>query len=343
MGLRMMMRADAPLLFNPRPSWHKLSWIAEFVANISDYRGNTVQMVGLAIKARTALFEIAEREGIDFDHQRRGVLHFYRSEKDLAHGRAVNTMFAEGGLHRRELSRDDVAALEPAFKGKTVGGFLSEDDSSGDAHKFTSELAGAVARRGGELRFGADVSEVEAREGRVRVGEAAGSGEWFDGIVVCAGVHSRGLARTLGDRVNIYPVKGYSITVELRDAASRQAAPWIGLVDDGPKIATSRLGEARLRIAGTVELNGVNYDIRADRIRPLVSWCERHFPEISTEVVVPWAGLRPMTPSMMPRLGRGNNRGVFYNTGHGHLGWTLAGATARMIAETVAADLADQT
>ena len=136
-GLRWMVRADAPLRFNLRPTWHKLSWMAEFIANIPDYRGNTIETVRLAIKARRALLEMADREGIDFDHQRRGVLHFYRSKKDLAQARMVNDMFAEGGLERRELSGDDIAALETALVGETAAGFFSESDSSGDAHKFT--------------------------------------------------------------------------------------------------------------------------------------------------------------------------------------------------------------
>ena len=92
-------------------------------------------------------------------------------------------------------------------------------------------------------------------------------------------------------------------------------------------------------IAGTAEFNGANRDIRADRIRPLVEWCETYFPGVSTEQATPWAGLRPMTPSMLPRVGRGRRAGVFYNTGHGHLGWTLSAATARLVAEQVAAEL----
>ena len=159
-------------------------------------------------------------------------------------------------------------------------------------------------------------------------------------MVVSAGVRSRAIAAALGDRVNIYPVKGYSITVALDDAASQAAAPWVSLLDDKSKIVASRFGQDRFRIAGTAEFNGANRDIRADRIRPLVEWCEKHFPGISTEHATPWAGLRPMTPSMLPRVGRGKKPGVFYNTGHGHLGWTLSAATARIVAESVAAELA---
>ena len=138
--------------------------------------------------------------------------------------------------------------------------------------------------------------------------------ESFDGVVVCAGVQSRGIAAMLGDRVNIYPVKGYSITVNLKDEKSQNAAPRVSLLDDKAKIVTSRLGEDRFRIAGTAEFNGYNRDIRQDRIDPLVKWCNTHFPDVSTEEVVPWAGLRPMMPTMLPRVGAGKKAGVFYNT-----------------------------
>jgi D-amino-acid dehydrogenase len=334
-GLRWMLQADAPLLVNPRPTLHKMRWMTEFLSNIPNYRRNTVETVRLAIAARAVLFEMAAREGIDFDLEQRGILHFYDREKDLAHARKVNAMLAEGGLVRRELAPEEVRAIEPALHGELVGGFLTESDSSGDIHKFTMGLARACARRGANLRFGTEVEGVEAVEGGVRV-RVGGREEPFAGVVVSAGIRSRELARQLGDRVNIYPVKGYSITVALDDAESRAAAPWISLLDDRAKIVASRFGPDRFRIAGTAEFNGVNRDIRDDRIRPLVEWCERHFPAISTEHATPWAGLRPMMPSMLPRVGRGRAPGVFYNTGHGHLGWTLSAATARLVAETVA-------
>jgi D-amino-acid dehydrogenase len=137
----------------------------------------------------------------------------------------------------------------------------------------------------------------------------------------------------LGDRVNVYPVKGYSITVHLDSEESRKAAPWVSLLDDKAKIVTSRLGVDRLRVAGTAEFNGMNRDIRHDRVQPLIDWTRALFPGAETNRVVPWAGLRPMMPSMMPR--------VFYNTGHGHLGWTLAAATAQAVSECIATQFAD--
>lgn len=333
-GLRWMLQADAPLLVNPAPTLHKMRWMAEFLSNIPNYKANTVETVRLAIAARAVLFDMAERESIDFDLERRGILHFYDRKKDLEHARRVNQLLAEGGLERREVSVDEMREIEPALKGDIVGGFLTSSDSSGDIHKFTMGLAQACARRGASLRFGKPITALNAKDGKVEIA-LENAREVFDGVVVCAGIHSRAFAQQLGDRVNIYPVKGYSVTVALEDEQSQATAPWISLLDDRAKIVASRLGANRFRIAGTAEFNGANRDIRADRIRPLIDWCEHHFPEVSTETAVPWAGLRPMTPSMLPRVGRGRAPGVFYNTGHGHLGWTLSAATARMIAGVV--------
>ena len=230
-------------------------------------------------------------------------------------------------------------ALEPTLQGAFHGGFYTESDASGDIHKFTTGLADAAARMGVRCRYGAQVSALRTgtRGVDLRLGEEALA---FDRVVICAGTASRALAAMLGERVNVYPVKGYSITVHLKDAASRAAAPTISLVDDQTKLVASRFGDARLRVAGTAEFNGINHDIRADRIRPLVNWVESCFPDVDTRAIVPWAGLRPTMPDMRPRVGPGRAPGVFYNTGHGHLGWTLAAATADMVATQVAASLA---
>jgi D-amino-acid dehydrogenase len=143
---------------------------------------------------------------------------------------------------------------------------------------------------------------------------------------------SRRLGQQVGDRINVYPVKGYSITVSLLEKADQAAAPWTSLLDDKAKIVTSRLGLTRFRVAGTAEFNGQNKDIRAERIAPLVNWCRTHFAGMSTRQVIPWAGLRPMMPDMLPRVMRGPTPRVLYNTGHGHLGWTLSAATADAVA-----------
>lgn len=337
-GLKWMLRNDAPLLVNPKPSWHKFSWFAEFIANIPKYERNTVATVRLALAARKHLFEIAQTEGIDFDLKKEGILHIYRNKAGFEHAGRVSALLAEGGLDRRPVTPDEMRAIEPALSGQYYGGYFTESDSTGDIHKFTNGLAAAIDRLGVQCLYEQDVQSVTTDGQQVFVisyhGEEA-TRYAFDGVVVCAGTGSRDLAAQLGDRVNVYPVKGYSITVNLPDARSQASAPMVSLLDDETKLVTSRLGLERFRVAGTAEFNGYNRDIRADRIKPLVDWVAQCFPGVNTRSVVPWAGLRPMLPDMMPRVGRGRAPCVFYNTGHGHLGWTLSAATAQMVADVV--------
>ena len=230
---------------------------------------------------------------------------------------------------------------QPHIKSKIIGGYYTDSDFTGDIHKFSTGLAKACEKAGVIFHWNHEVTDIIPQNGNPLIKAKTESNEQsdnsYDGVVICAGVYSRFLAKQAGDRVNIYPVKGYSITVNLDDDDSRNAAPWVSLLDDGAKIVTSRLGENRFRVAGTAEFNGYNYNIRADRITPLTKWVETHFPGVNTEYVTPWAGLRPMMPNMMPRIGRGKKRGIFYNTGHGHLGWTLSCASAHMVSDIITA------
>jgi D-amino-acid dehydrogenase len=346
-GLAWVFRKDAPLLMRLKPDWHKVSWLAEFIAGIRNYEANTIATARLAVAAREHMFAIAEREQIRFDLEKRGILHVYRDRAGYEHAARVNALLAQGGLERRAVTPQEIAQIEPSLSGEWYGGFFTPSDSTGDIHKFTCGLAEACVRRGATLRLDTDVTAATATNGKVEVAWAprcAASGEdertAFDGVVISAGVASRRFARMLGDRLNIYPVKGYSITVALGDDASRDAAPWVSLLDDGAKIVSSRLGSDRLRVAGTAEFAGENRDILASRIQPLVKWTRKLFPAINTGDVMPWAGLRPMMPNMMPYVGPGRRPGVFYHTGHGHLGWTLSAATAHSLASIVEARLA---
>lgn len=347
-GMKWMMRRDAPLLLNPRPSVHKYSWLAEFTSQIRNYRANTIATTRLAIEGRKYLFSIAETEGIAFDVEQRGILHIYRDKADFDAAARVDALLREGGLDRYAVTPEEMRRIEPTLHGAYYGGFFTPSDSTGDIHKYTRGLAEACIRRGARFLFDADVSGITHGADGIAiawkpVGRPDGETERLraDKVVICAGIASRRFAAMLGDRVNVYPVKGYSITVHLDDARSRAAAPSVSLLDEATKIVTSRLGPDRFRVAGTAEFNGENRDIRADRIRPLVEWVHALFPEVGTARTVPWAGLRPMTPNLMPRIGTGSRPGVFYNTGHGHLGWTLSAATAQMVAEAVGGEPAE--
>lgn len=335
-GIKWMLKADAPLLVNPKPSWHKLSWFAEFAAAIPKYRDNTIATTKLAIAAREHLFGWAQAEGIDFDLKQQGILHIYRDKAGFDHAGEVSKLLAAGGLPRRAVTPDEMRAIEPTLAGDYFGGYYTESDSTGDIHKYTHGMSLACERRGVRLVTGQAVSRVHSTGQTAYVTLADGEVVTADAVVVCAGVHSRAIGAQLGDRLNVYPVKGYSITVMLNDDQSQAAAPNVSLLDDETKLVTSRLGVDRFRVAGTAEFNGFNRDIRADRIKPLVDWVNQCFPGVSTRRVEPWAGLRPMMPDMLPRVGPGRLPNVFYNTGHGHLGWTLSAITAHQLAGHVA-------
>lgn len=339
-GVKWMLRSDAPLLVNPKPSWHKMAWFAEFIAAIPQYEKNTIETTRLAMAARQHLNAWAAEEGLDFDHQREGILHIYRDKGNFEHAGKVSKLLAQGGLERRAVTPQEMRAIEPTLAGDYYGGYFTESDTTGDIHKFSTGIAAAAERLGVQTRYGHAIQSVKSDGKSVTITARDGDHTHtsvFDGVVVCAGTASRDIAAQLGDRVNIYPVKGYSITVNLDDAHSQASAPMVSLLDDETKLVSSRLGRGRFRVAGTAEFNGFNRDIRADRIRPLVEWVQQCFPGVRTESVVPWAGLRPMMPNLMPRVGPGKRPGVFYNTGHGHLGLTLSAVTADMVAAMVAA------
>ena len=289
-----------------------------------------------------------EKAGINFDVEQRGILHIYHDAHDFDRAVAANKLLEEGGLVRTAVSGREISAIEPALKGQYFGGFFTPSDFTGDIHKFTRGLMDYCREQGVRFVNDADVSDIVASDRGVDVSWSPSSGHpdrsvgraHFDAVVVCAGVASRRIAAGLGDRVNIYPVKGYSITVELDDEQDQRLAPWVSLLDDKAKIVTSRLGANRFRVAGTAEFNGTNRDIRSDRIQPLIDWTRKLFPELNTSRVIPWSGLRPMLPDMMPRVGPGKRPGVYYNTGHGHLGWTLSAATAQIVADHVVAGTA---
>ena len=348
-GIKWMSQKSAPLLLNPSFSIHKYSWLMEFLGNIKHYESNTHETVRLALLARKRLFEIAEQENIDFNLEKRGILHFYHNEHDYDVAIKVNDMLCKGGLARHGVTQEEIKQIEPTLTGNYYGGFYCPDDATGDIHKFTTGLAKVTEQNNVKYLFGTDVKDIKHHSTHVEVFYGKSSENMnddisdtevirADAVLVCGGVGSYQLAELLGDRINVYPVKGYSITVNLSDEKSIKNAPWVSLLDESAKIVTSRLGEGRFRIAGTAEFNGYNRDIRADRIQPLIDWVNRNF-DVCTEHSVPWAGLRPMMPNMMPVVRQGKQKRVFYNTGHGHLGWTLSAATAAIISQEIAQNI----
>ena len=340
-GIKWMFKPDAPLLFNPSPEIQKYKWMMGFLwATLKgEHKKNTLETIVMAKKAREIYFKIAEDEGIEFELLKKGILRFYDSEKEFKLDQAKKSWLDQEGMEWDTLTTEEVKELEPAFKNnanyeKIVGGIYTKSDASGDIHKFCTNLERVLVEKySASLQLNTTVEYISRQKGELVLTmrkENEIMNDSFDNVVICAGVGTQSFASRLGDKMNIYPVKGYSITIDLKDELSKSCAPSVSLIDQPVKIVASRLGD-RFRVAGTAELAGINTDIRQNRIRPLLDWVEKYFPNVSTETYTPWAGLRPMTPNMMPITSESRMKGVFYHAGHGHLGWTLSAETANQV------------
>jgi D-amino-acid dehydrogenase len=323
-GFKWMFKKDAPLLIRPRLDWAQWKWMARFFYyTIKDvYKKNTAETVKIGLESRRLYDEICKEENISFDRSDCGILHFYKNQEYWETAQKVMNLYNENGLDREEVNPAWVSKIDPALANieGIVGATITESDWTGDIHKFCYELA-SVLKSKYNVRFYYSMKITDLNHL-----------SYDDAIVVCNGVGSTKLAKSIGDDLPVYPVKGYSITINNVDP---EYLPKVSLLDDQAKIVTSSLGN-RFRVAGTAELIGENYDITRDRIQPLLDWVHTNFPRINTHDYTQWACLRPMTPNMMPIVEQSKkNKKVFYHTGHGHLGWTLSPATAKMVVEVI--------
>ncbi len=319
-GVRWMFRKDAPLLIRLRLDWAQWRWLSKFLYHTvcGHYQTNTTNTIYMGLEARKLYDQIRQDEDVDFDYSACGILHFYKDIGYFESSKKVQELYTSAGCEWDILTVDQIVDKEPAMSDMTtvIGGAWTESDSVGDIHKFCCEME-QILKNKYNVKFFYNYS-VE------HIADVAS----YDAVVVSNGVGSVKLAKTAGDLLDIYPVKGYAITINNVD---RDLLPTVSLLDDQAKIVTSTLGN-RLRVAGTAEFAGENYDIRFDRIKPLLDWVHTNFPKIDTRDYIQWACLRPMTPNMMPIVKQSRKHlNVFYNTGHGHLGWTLAPATAQQV------------
>jgi D-amino-acid dehydrogenase len=323
-GIKWMFKKDAPLLIRPRLDYRQWKWIAKFLYHTikGDYNKNTTETIRMGLEARKLYNEIIMEEKLSFDQSPSGILHFYKDQQYFDAAIKAEVIYRNNGCEWEIVNPERTKELDNALIDidGIIGGAWTVGDWTGDIHKFCSELANVLQNKYGVVfqhnRTINHINEVL----------------FYDAVVISNGVGSTKLAKTVGDTIDVYPVKGYSITINNVD---RKNLPMVSLLDDQAKIVTSSLGN-RFRVAGTAELAGENYDIRHDRIKPLLDWVHTNFPNINTHDYSSWTCLRPMTPNMMPIVKQSDkNTKVYYNTGHGHLGWTLAPYTAKLIAEQI--------
>jgi D-amino-acid dehydrogenase len=338
--LRWLGREDAPLLFRLRADWAQWKWGLRFLYECfpGRFERHSRTLAALAGYSRERLRALRAELGLRYDQLERGILQFATNQRDfdtLAH--EAEAMRAVGG--RREVkSAAACLELEPALTHSSdpvVGGVYAPTDESGDACRFTQELARLAASRGVRFRYGAAIEALEVNRDSVSSVRLHGKESVpADAYVVALGSYSPLLLRPLGIRIPVYPLKGYSITLPL-GPADAAAAPTVSLTDEAHKIVISRLGN-RLRAAGTAELTGYDTSINAVRCAAIARRIRDLFPGLGGITTVEnWSGLRPATPSNVPVIGRTRLRNLFLNTGHGTLGWTLACGSGSLIADVI--------
>lgn len=332
-------RPDAPL-YLPfwKPDFDLWRWGLLFLANTSAARScrNLERSLRVALHSRAVIKRWREELGLNYDALSRGILNFYRDPREFDAAIRANAAMNAHGLDRTAKTPDECVALEPALATVhplLVGGIFSPSDESGDAFLFTQGLAKEAEKLGVTFRFGAAIGALEAENATLRA-VLLDNGERLpcDAAVVSLGSFSGKLTQSVGFGLPIYPAKGYSITVS---TAGHAGAPTVSLIDDENKMVFSRFGE-RLRAAGTAELNGWSDTIVQRRADVILTKTRALFPDAS-DYAEPnfWAGLRPSTPDSAPIIGKTPVKGLWLNTGHGTLGWTMAAGSGDVIADAI--------
>ena len=338
--LRWLGREDAPLLFRPHASWAQWEWGLRFLLECRPgrFERHSRTLAGLAVYSRACLRALRGELGLRYDHLERGILQFATSQRDFEAMARHATAALALGVQREVKSAAQCLELEPALRhsnDRVVGGVYDPEDESGDACRFTQELARIALSRGVAFRFGAAIEAIETAGDGVSAIRLEGSEPaTADAYVVSIGSYSPLLLAPLGIGIPVYPLKGYSITLPL-GPAEVDAAPTVSLTDEAFKIVISRLGN-RLRAAGTAELTGYDTTMNAARCAAIARRIRDLFPGLGGITTVEnWTGLRPATPSNVPVIGKTKYRNLYLNTGHGTLGWTLACGSGSALADLI--------
>jgi D-amino-acid dehydrogenase len=354
--LQWLGKEDAPLLFRLRADMRQWLWGLQFLRECTPARTrhNIEQIVRLGTYSRAMLQQLRADTGLHYDQRTQGILHFYTSQKEFDGALAPAEQMRQLGCERQVISADEAVRLEPSLahiRPKLAGATYTAEDESGDANRFARELVGLCEKAGVQFKMshtitalrstgsgaGAQIDHVEATDSEGRFQRLRA-----DAYVLAMGSLSPLYAAPLGIQLPIYPAKGYSVTMPVKDASK---AHQVSLTDDEYKLVFSRLtpqpGDAnprgdRLRIAGTAELNGYDRDLNRVRCEAIVRRVEELFPGAGdTTQASFWTGLRPATPSNVPIIGRSKIQNLFMNTGHGTLGWTHACGSGKSIARIV--------
>ncbi|CAP41041.1 D-amino acid dehydrogenase [Bordetella petrii] len=339
--LKMALQRQAPIRFSLSPSPRKLAWLARWLGNCNAerFRANKLRMQRVAHYSAACLRDLAGSGlPVDFDYHQDGTLQVFRTEADLKAAQGITRALDEYEVPWQLLDGAGARRLEPALaaaRAPIAGALYLPLDGSGDSHKFSTGLAAYLAEQGVSFQYGLQIRALAQEGGRIQGVQAEGRHELItaDAYVVALGPQAPFLLRPLGLALPVYPLKGYSITARIDDAAR---APRAALMDEYNKVMISRLGD-RVRAAGMAELKGYGTAVDPARVAFLQSVVREWFPEgIDLDHAQAWAGLRPMTPDGPAILGKTRYDNLYLDCGHGSNGWTQACGTGKIVADIVA-------
>ncbi len=334
-AIKWMLMHHRPLVIKPMLDPSMWRWGAQMLRNCTEarYRINKSRMVRLAEYSRDCLKALRAETGIRYDERTRGTLQLFRTQKQLDGTGQDIDILRQFGVPFELLDRDGYLRHEPALaevKHKFVGALRLPGDETGDCFKFTNELAKLAEREGVRFRFGVRVDRIKGDRYGVMALATDHGPIVADRYLVALGSHSAAMLRPLGLDIPVYPVKGYSITVPIADAAQ---SPESTIMDETHKVAVTRLGD-RIRVGGTAQLSGFDLRLDAARRRTLEFVATDLFPRGGDMGKAQfWTGLRPMTPDGTPLVGPSPIPNLWLATGHGTLGWTMAAGTGRLLAD----------
>ena len=338
-----LLQRHAPFTVRPTSDPFQLRWMLKMFANCTPaaYAVNKGRMVRLAEYSRDCMKQLRGELALDYEGRQLGTLQLFRSQAQLDASQRDIAVLEEYGVPYQSLNADGCEEVEPALarvRGKVVGGLRLPGDETGDCFRFTQALADEARKLGVSFVFNCAIDEVEIAKGRA-VAVRAGEQRFQADAIVCAlGSYGTGFLRPLGIELPVDPVKGYSLTLPMTDA---EGAPRSTVLDETYKVAITRFDE-RIRVGGMAELSGFNLALNPRRHDTLAMVVRDLFPQGGNlEQATFWTGLRPMTPDGTPLVGPSPIPGLWLNTGHGTLGWTMAAGSGQLLSDLISGNTPD--
>ncbi|MGF1593559.1 MAG: D-amino acid dehydrogenase [Kiloniellaceae bacterium] len=342
-AIKWMLHRHSPLVIRPRIDIYMIRWLYRMLknCNLQSYRVNKSRMLRIATYSRDVLEELRRDTGISYDERCRGLLQMFRDQKGLDDAAKDVEILKEFGIDHAVLDRAGCVRQEPGLKHvshKVAGGLLLKGDETGDCFLFTNRLAEMARDLGVTFKYDTRIERLAVEGTRVHHVDTSAGQETADAYVAALGSYTPHLVRPHGIRTQVYPVKGYSVTVPIVD---EDGAPVSTMMDEKSKVAITRLGD-RIRAAGTAELTGYNLDLSHGRCAMLFHIVQDLFPKGGDLSDVKfWTGLRPMIPDGGPLIGPTRLANLYLNTGHGTLGWTMGPGSGKLLADLLSGRATD--